>query len=63
MLGSRVRAPKGALKRRSEMVSVFCIYLWLRRFFNVFDSLLVVKLGEIRYIEELRKYPVPQSLL
>lgn len=30
MLGSRVRAPKGALERRSEMISVFRIWLWMR---------------------------------
>ena len=30
--------------------------------FNVIGSVLVVKLGEFRYIEELREYPVSQSL-
>ena len=29
---------------------------------NVIDSVLVVKLGELRNIKELREYPVPQSL-
>ena len=30
--------------------------------FNVFDSVLVVKLGELRNIEKFREYPVSQSL-